>query len=184
MLYRSLFLCLTLVSVLGCSAMGVPATSDPYQKLAYANQMIDQGRSVAAQKFMSEALQTFQENGDDFGAAEAYHDYGNFYKNRNIGIQNYEKSEESFRKAFELYEKKTNYMGMMKSYFGIGNTYHSRKDYPKACEAYEKSKGYYLKGMEVNPNENMQLNPNFKNPGDMIDGFMKSINCDQMQKKS
>lgn len=182
MIYCRLFLCLILLSVSGCSAFGVPATSDPYQKLVYAYEMMDMSRPIAARKFLAEALQSFEETNNILGAAEAYHAYGNFYKNRNMGFKAYDKAEESFRKALGLYEKKNNYMGMMKSSFGIGSTFVGREDFPKACEAYESSKGYYLKAMEINPNEKTAMNPKYSNPGEMIDAFMKSLNCDQILK--
>ncbi len=172
---------LGLLPLAGCLAFGVPYSSDPNILIGNAYEMMRQGRPLPAKQFIDDALEKFRAEGNELGMAEAYHTYGNFYKNRNLGFKRYEESEENFRKALVLYEKHNNYAGMVKSHFGIGNTYRSR-DTAKECDEYRQSLLNYQKGIKSNPDLDKQiglLNPHFRNTGDMITAFMTDIGCKQ-----
>jgi hypothetical protein len=60
-----------------CSAVGVPATSDPYVKLSQADYLWrESGRVMQARRRIDEAVAIFEERGDKHGLAEAYRAYG------------------------------------------------------------------------------------------------------------
>jgi tetratricopeptide (TPR) repeat protein len=170
-----------LLTLAGCLAVGVPTTDDPDTLINYAYTMMNQGRPLPAKRFIDEALEKYRAQGNELGMAKAYHAYGNYYKNGQLGFKQYEESEQNFRKALELYEKNGNYPGIVKSYFGIGNTYRSR-DVAKECDAYRHSLSSYQKGIKLDPDMDRKiglLNRNFKTVGDMVIAFMGDINCTQ-----
>jgi hypothetical protein len=60
-----------------CSAVGVPATDDPYKKLSQADYLWRHtGRVMQARRRVEEAIAIFEERGDKAGLAEAYRQYG------------------------------------------------------------------------------------------------------------
>ena len=124
----------SLLTLTGCLAVGVPKTDDPGALIHYAYAMMDQNRPLPAKRFIDEALEKYRAQGNELGMAEAYHTYGNYYKDGQLGFKQYAESEQNFRKALELYEKNGNYPGIVKSYFGIGNSYRGR-DVAKECDA-------------------------------------------------
>jgi tetratricopeptide (TPR) repeat protein len=60
-----------------CSAVGVPATDNPYTKLSQADYLWRHaGRVMQARRRVDEAIAIFEERGDQAGLAEAYRQYG------------------------------------------------------------------------------------------------------------
>ena len=61
-----------LLFVTACSGVGIVATSDPYKKLAQAEELTSSGRIFRARQLLDEAAATFMNTGDDKGLAETY----------------------------------------------------------------------------------------------------------------
>jgi hypothetical protein len=60
-----------------CEGVGIPATSDPYTKLAQAHTLWrDEGRVMQARRLVEQAIVIFNERGDKAGLAQAYWEYG------------------------------------------------------------------------------------------------------------
>ena len=174
----------------GCLAFGVPYTSDRDKKFAYAYMLMNQGRAVPAEKLIGEALKAYQESGTELGAAEAYHTYGNFYKNdlyhgkfkryfESAGTYDgtYERSLENFQKVLELYAKYNDYPGVTKSSFGLANVYGIQDKKQKACETYDLSLTSWDQAKRENPDAKLLILTRFSNVPDMIDAFKKKEEC-------
>ena len=139
--------------IAGCAGIGYVATTDPYQKLGQAQSLVGEDRLLAAEDVIGQALSTFQQRNDIAGMAEAYHAYGNLYKNglfqdgrwtpkfQELGTWDgtYTKSIANFSKAQQLFEQSADEIGAVKCLVGAGNAYSLRNDKPKACALYREA---------------------------------------------
>jgi tetratricopeptide (TPR) repeat protein len=162
----------------GCIAFGVPATSNPDKLIREAYQMMNQRRPIPARRFIEEALEKYQEQGNETGVAEAYFTFGNYYKNANMYVD-LDKSEENFRKALDIYKKHNDYEGIVKSHFGIGNVFQVKGSMTKACEEYNESLSNFEKGAKADPSfiKTINIRTGFKDVPEMINGFKANIGC-------
>ena len=124
------------IFVLGCSAAGVPYTSDPMKKVSQAYQLMNTDlRGIAAERLGLQALADFEKSNDAYGIAEAHTFLGLFYKNKSyrdhkdfyIKHDEYDptsaKSIKHFELAVDAFEKDGDYWGVSKAYFSMGNAY-------------------------------------------------------------
>ncbi len=185
-------LSVTVVLVLtGCAAFGIPATSDPNQKLRYAYALMDQCRPIPAERLIGEALGLYKEKGDEIGMAEAYHSFGNLYKFNcyhqkheksllaTVGSHEkaYELSKQNFEKAAQLYKKHDDFIGISKSYFGIGNVYGIQGNKSKECAFYDESLKYYYQAQTENLKASANILTNFKDFPEMVEKFKSKDGC-------
>jgi hypothetical protein len=57
----------------------VPYTSDPERKLGWAKELYqNQNRPIPAERLIKEAIEIYQERGDQLGLAQAHRAYGVF----------------------------------------------------------------------------------------------------------
>ena len=91
-----------ILSITACSAVGVFHTSDPYQKIKNSHAMMNQGRTIPAERFAKEALHEFEEKNDSFGQGEAHVALGLAYKKLNN--KSLDKSIYHFKKAIESFK--------------------------------------------------------------------------------
>jgi tetratricopeptide (TPR) repeat protein len=142
----------------GCTAMGVPETDDPAEKLRQANSLYDQqGRPFPAEKLIQEAIEIYQARGDDLGLAEAYRQYGFFFRSETVGnnaalyasqgfldptatVENrYQKSAEYFGRAGQLFEAAGQFDSLSNTQLNEGFTYHFMNQTKLACAAFDRS---------------------------------------------
>lgn len=147
----------------GCLAFGIPYTSDPGQKMAYAFQLIDTGRPIPAERLLREALETLQANKDELGMANAYLLFGVLYQSKGYHkMEKYfkdagtyegweDRSKENFLSAAELYEKYENLIFAAKAYIGVGNAYNFQGNRDKACAWYNKAMNTFDRAISANP---------------------------------
>jgi len=139
----------TLSTLLGCTAIGIPVTSDPGEKLHYAYQLMNRGRFLPAEWLTQESLDIYRQRGNELGMAEAYHTFGNLYKNSGYiegyvrprtrfgtVTEAYGKSIDNFTRGKILFEKHDDYAGATRCLVGIGNGYALLGDKATACESY------------------------------------------------
>ncbi len=180
----------------GCLAVGVPYTSDPNKKLAYAFQLIHDGRSLPAERLIAEAFETFKANGDQRGMADAYRLYGFFY--RSGGVQRHEeiyrergfrdktvtfdnrdaKSLESFLKAKDIYTDYKDYANLTNTYLNIGYTYELMYNKKAACAAFDQSLESHYKFLKDKPGAKVNLPTIYKDYPDFVDVTKKENGCD------
>ena len=135
-----LFYTVVLLSLLaGCAAMLVPATSDPAEKLKNAASLFgQQQRPIPAEKLILEAIDIYEQQQNKLGLAEAYRQYGFFFRSasveksaqyfRNVGFiektatfeTRYSKSIEYFEKARDIYTEQKKYDALINVYLNMG----------------------------------------------------------------
>ncbi len=71
---------LIITALLGCSAVGVPYTSDPHEKLVQAYQLMNLQRAMPAERLAKESLSIFIAEGNISGESEAHFVLGVIYK--------------------------------------------------------------------------------------------------------
>jgi lipoprotein NlpI len=156
---RSIYFLIVWLS--GCAAVGIPSTSDPYEKLGWAKELFDrQRRPLPAERLIREAIEICKKRNDVECQAEGYYTYSLFFKSPAIKKwgKNYRrngfmdetasfetrlaKSEEYFNKAIslnpEIYEKR----GI--SYYENGQFDLAFADFDKAVELAPKSEWAYV----------------------------------------
>ncbi|MGD9850993.1 MAG: hypothetical protein AB7T38_06985 [Nitrospirales bacterium] len=138
-----------------------------------------------------EALETFKEKNDEGGMAEAYHTFGNLYKNSGVSTppnqghlegkftfsERMELSKGYFEKAAQIYDHQHDFMGLTKSYFGIASVYGIQGEKFLACEWLEKSLEAYNNGVEKDPNARLPILGGWKDAREMIEAFKKKWSC-------
>ena len=68
------------IAITGCTAMFVPATSDPAKKLSYACQLVQYlGRPLPAEGLIWDAIEIYTKDQNEKGLMEAYWMYGIFF---------------------------------------------------------------------------------------------------------
>ena len=176
---RILVLMLSGLVLFGCSAAGVPYTSDPNKKLDYAYALTHQHRGLPAEKLGKEALLSFEKKNDKYGAAEAnvflgqyyksdlYRANASFYKRYNEYDETNGKSISYLGRAVSEFLEINNYMQASKSTFALANAY-GKSDKDKVCELYDRSLELFAKGKIHNPRETFSFSSHFKSFEDMV----------------
>lgn len=175
-----------------CTGIGYIATSDPYKKLSQAQSLVTEDRLLLAEDVIGQALAQFQETGDLAGMADAYHAYGNLYKNdlyhdgrwtakfKQLGTYDgtYTKSIVNFQKAQALFEQSGDEVGVAKCLMGIGNVYSIRNEASQACAYYGEALGRFRKAKESGkPLKNPQMLTGYTDVGALTEAFMKRQGC-------
>jgi len=93
-------------ALVGCSAAGVVASSDPQQKLADADALLDQGRPLPAERLIAEAVQRCTAAGDQLCLADAYRGYGLFFMSSALASQKDRYTTQGFRDTTATYEQR------------------------------------------------------------------------------
>lgn len=187
---------LILATLTGCSAMFVPVTSDPAKKLINAESLYDkQQRPIPAEKLIREAIQIYQKENNQLGLAEAYRQYGFFFRSaavkkseqyyRNIGFidkatafdTRYSKSIEYFEKAKDIYSELKKYDKLTNVNLNIGFTYHFMENPKAACTSYEQTIKSHLEYKTSHPNANLELPEGMSSFEAYIVEVMKKEGC-------
>ena len=195
---RTLFATTFLVAVLsGCAAMLVPETSDPDNKIEYAYMLFDeQQRPLPAEQLIKESIETFKQENDEMGLAEAYRAYGFFFRSKAVEkwrehyeangfldktatySNRYDKSIENFDNSAQLFAKNNNYDKLTNVYMNMGFTYEFDNKNAKACEAYKKSLEANNMFLKDNPGSSLVLPDGFIGTyEDYINGFLERLEC-------
>jgi len=166
----------------GCSAFGVPYTSDPYTKIDYGYTLVNQGRALPAEKLAKEALKEFHETGNTRGIAEAhvflgqfyksptYRSYAPFYKKHDEYDPGNGKAISHILRAVELYKELNNYTQVAKAKFALASAY-LNNDRLKACEIFDETVMAYKKDKIENPEETFKYNQYYGNFEALVEAF-------------
>jgi tetratricopeptide (TPR) repeat protein len=175
-----------------CTGIGYIATSDPYKKLGQAQSLVEEDRLLLAEDVIGQALAQFQESGDLLGMADAYHAYGNLYKNdlyhngrwtqafkqRGTYDGTYTKSIVNFQKAQALFEQLGDEVGVAKCLMGIGNVYSIRNEVSQACAYYGEALERFRKAKASGkPLATPQMLTGYADVGALTEAFMEKQGC-------
>jgi hypothetical protein len=180
----------------GCAAMFVPETKDPYEKLAWAQELVNkQDRPLPAERLIREAITIFETENNPVGIADAYTGYAEFFKYpgspkweplyRRDGFldktatfdKKYEKTMEYYGKAKQIYLKYNRKDRLTDVSLNIGMMWHFLKKDDLACQAFSDSLENYHSYMAENPNSKAKIPLGFNNYDDCIDKYKKDSNC-------
>ncbi|MES9970278.1 MAG: hypothetical protein ABW092_09605 [Candidatus Thiodiazotropha sp.] len=178
---------------IGCSGIGYVATSDPNHKIRQAYSLMAEDRLLLAEDMIRQAMVSFESAGDKPGMAEAYHAYGNLYKNglyingrwkakfEEMGTYDgtFMKSITNFSKCQDLYAEIGNGFGEAKCLLGGGNAYSLKGEAEKACDYYKKSLAAYNTAKQDGSNfQEPQMLTGYANLGELVEAFIKTEDCD------
>lgn len=153
----------------GCSAVGVPESSNPNTKLNQAVELQKLGRFVPAQHLIQEALEISEQRSDQAGIAEAYRQFGLFYrapipKDRYVllrddfagttnGIESrYLKAMEYFERSLAILKKQERHDAESNAYYLIAQTqFVGLHDGHAACASFESSRAEHHLAVQADP---------------------------------
>jgi len=176
----------------GCTGVGYIATSDPKQKITQSYQLMAEDRMLLAEDVIGQALEIFESQGDKAGMAEAYHAYGNLYKNdqyingrwttkfKELGTYDgtYSKSIENFAKCEKLYEDIGDGAGAAKCLLGAGNAHGARGDRQSSCQLYERALSRYENAKQTEEGfVEPRMLTGYANMGELISAFIEHAPC-------
>lgn len=163
-----IFFLIFILTMTGCTSVGVPYTANPEKKLRYAESLFNElDRPLPAQSLILEAIDNYKKNGDEVGLASAYRVYAFFLQSPSVGRwskmsfndktinheNRYIKSAEYWDRAIELYDKNYVYNLSAHCYFQLEKLYYvAFQDVNRACFYNNKSKESIAKFRENNPN--------------------------------
>lgn len=177
-------LVLIAITLSGCAAALVPYTSDPNKKLRNSYSLLSAGRAIPAEKFAKEALETFKNESNIEGMAEAHVFLGQFYKS-----QTYRRYEKFYRArdsydptngkaihhsqlAVDLYSQIMNYTQKAKAQSVLATAYLT-EDRRKACVLFDESLKAYEIGKEETPLESFEYNDYYGSFNGLIEAYKK-----------
>jgi hypothetical protein len=180
----------TLSTLLGCTAIGIPVTSDPGEKLHYAYQLMNRGRFIPAEWLTQESLDIYRQQGNELGMAEAYHTFGNLYKNSGYiegyvrprtrfgtVTEAYGKSIDNFTRGKILFEKHDDYAGATRCFVGIGNGYALLGGKATACESYAEALRSFGMARQRDPSVRLPILTGYPDAPALINAFMDQEGC-------
>lgn len=167
---------LVLILMSGCSAVGVVKSSDPHQKLADADALVEQNRPTAAERLIVESLAICKETNDKLCFADAYRIYGLFLMSNSFDgqwkqhyIQNgfiepsvnlenrYSKAIEYLQKSRSIYTQTANYDIVSNLSLNMGFAYETLGDNSSACTAYDESLRANAENTRINPSKKIVM---------------------------
>lgn len=182
---------LALASLVGCTAIGIPATSDPAKKLDLAWELIHQGRRpFPTEVLIQEAIEIYQRGGDEIGLARAYSIYGVFFRvplylpeyrfqDKSATYETrFKTSIDYFEKARSLYQKDAYTSNLSTVYFQMGMTYAEMDERESACTSFQKSLESHQQYTTANPGVRRPVPAGFATWEDFVTAERMRRNCD------
>ena len=185
---------LLVLAVSGCSAAGVPATKDPYRKLAQAEQLEQAGRIDAARRHIFEAIEIFEQQGDDRGLAQAYRYYAFFVRMNGEDVVlrlaprdpnetptnedgRMDISIEYFQKSLAIAEANEQQGLISNLHYNIGGSHYFAGRLGEACLSFERSLVSYRKSVEIKPDLVVNVPSGVKDFPELIDRAKQKAEC-------
>jgi tetratricopeptide (TPR) repeat protein len=185
------------VVLAGCAGVGVVATSDPAAKLHDAGYLYDRAdRPLIAERLIREAIEIYEKNNDQLGLAEAYLEYGFFFRSRSIeGKWNtfyrengfldksasfdtrYAKSIEYFERARAIFSEYKRFDVLTNVNHNMGFTYELMGNSKAACAAFERALESNRENLRQNPTAKVNLPPGVATYEDYLAPHRKRAGC-------
>lgn len=180
--------CVSILS--GCAGVEVQPTTDPAEKLRIAQALYTQERRpVPAENQIQEAIEIYTQQHDNVGLAEAYRQYGLFFRSdavkkseqyfRNNGFiepsvsydTRYSKSIEYFEKARDLYTEQKKYDALTNLYLNMGLTYELMQNPQAACPVFDQMISSYSEHLKARPGAILYAPAGYVN----LEGYMADV---------
>jgi len=188
------FKLLLLLAVSGCSAAGIIETSDPYKKLAQAGHLEQAGRVSVARRHIFEAIEIFQQQGDDRGLAEAYRRYAFLVRVNGVDVitrlappdpsqtptnedGRMDISIEYFEKSLAIAEANDQQGLIANLHYNIGGSHYFAGRLAEACLSFDRSLASYRKSVEIKPDLVVDIPPGVKDFPELIDRAKQKAEC-------
>lgn len=192
------FTSLVLVLILqGCAAAFVPVTSDPMEKIEWAEELYyNQSRPLPAERLLIEAIEICTKSNDSLCLGYAYLSYANFFSsssvekwektyrengfwNKNATYENrHSLSRDYFKKAISKFKETKKYDALTNTYLRLGSNYHYfTTAQEKKCAAFDKSVEYNLMNIKTNPAADVYLPNGYSSYKEYIAFIKKEAGC-------
>lgn len=176
----------------GCTAVGIPYTSNPDKKLRYAETLFNnEDRPLPAQDSIMEAIDKYEMNGDEAGLANAYRTYAFFLQSPTVGRwskmsfedktvtheNRYSKAVEYWEKAINLYDRNDMYNLSADCYFQLEKLYSiAFNDVDRACYYNQKSRESISRFRVDNPNTKLRAS-GYGSFEEMLNSAREQLGC-------
>jgi hypothetical protein len=172
-----------------CSAAMVPYTSDPERKLGWAKELYkNQNRPIPADRLINEAIEIYQERGDQLGLAKAYSVYGTFlqspaYHNNKVlnqredSVRWKDRATKYFQQALEIFLTKQEYFDASNAVLNLGILQMNRDYSADVCRLFDQSLQLHQQARQKNANEMFYLPPGVSSFANGIDQLKKEAQC-------
>lgn len=185
------------LALAGCAGFGVVAQSDPVAKLSDANHLLyQQNRPLIAERLIREAIDIYQQNGDEIGLANAYKAYGFFFRAdviegkfsnyyRKSGFleksasfeTRYEYSLQYFDRAGRIYSAHRRFDQLANVTFNSGITQVLSGRFRAACRSFDASLESMRDNLRQNPDAKPIVPPGFADYEQFIAGTKERYGC-------
>lgn len=166
-------------ALVGCSAVGVVASSDPNVKLQQAEALYNQElRPLPAEHLILEAIEIYQKQGNKLGLAEAYRQYGFLlispavvkwepvirsetgFADKSITYDNrYDKAAEFFQKSADYYVESGREDWASNVYNALASVQYHRGKTQEACSAFDQAIAMTRRYAASNPSAKLSPPP-------------------------
>jgi tetratricopeptide (TPR) repeat protein len=200
--FRVLCVCVLSVVVGGCAGIGPAPLSVAANDLREAADLYGpQDRPVIAEKLIREAMETYRNNDDQLGLAEAYRSYGFFLRSQSVEGRwsqyyrehgfldrsvtfdiRYEKSIAYLEQARAIFERYGRFDAMTNINLNIGFTYEVLGYQDAACEAFDRSVENNRDSLEQNAKLKVALPKGFDSYEDFLAPHRKRAGCEAPHK--
>jgi tetratricopeptide (TPR) repeat protein len=155
-LMKSLIAICCLATLVGCATLFRSAPEDPSAKLKEAAELFSsKDEPVRAEVLLHDVVAVCEKNQDDLGLAEAYRQFGLFYRSNTVNqfetyylkqgfldktvkfSTRYEKSIEYFNKAKDLFAANKQYAVLSNLQISLAKTYDLMNQHENACTAFD-----------------------------------------------
>jgi len=155
-LMRSLIAICCLAALIGCATLLQSKPEDPSGKLREAVELFSsKDEPVEAEELLHDVVEVYRKNQDDLGLAEAYRQFGLFYRSNAVNkfeeyyvkegfldktvkfSTRYEKAIEYFNKARDIFAADRQYAVLSNLQLSIAKTYDLMNQHENACAAFE-----------------------------------------------
>lgn len=155
-LTKSLIAICCLTTLVGCATLFRSTPEDPSGKLREAAELFSsKDEPMEAEKLLHDVVEVYEKNQDDLGLAEAYRQFGLFYRSNAVNkfekyylkegfldktvkfSTRYEKAIEYFNKAKDIFAANREYAVLSNLQLSIAKTYDLMNQHENACTAFD-----------------------------------------------
>ena len=180
----------------GCAALFGPSTDDPAVKLKWASELFSSKEEpIEAEELIRDAIDSYEMKRDHLGLAEAYRQYGLFFRSNAVSKfedyyqkegfldekvlfkDRYKKAIEYFNKSKDLFADYGKYDVLSNLYISLAKTYDIMEKREEACEAFTKSVESFARFRNENKEEQEQRALEIANYMEYVGVMKKQAGC-------